>query len=80
MSSKPPWMEERCPDSSLLGLYLFAERPDAILWFFQELLLKQICREKCTYCSVTKCVLEMEKALFKENMTFQWKSNFACCF
>lgn len=66
--------------TSLLGLYLFVKPPDAILQFFQELLLQQICRERCTYCLVTKRVLEMEKALFKENMTFQWKSNFACCF
>lgn len=43
-------------------------------------LLQQICRERCPDCSVTKLVLEMEKALFKENMTFRWKSNFACCF
>ena len=80
MSSKPPRVEMRCPDSAALGLYLFAARPDAIPCFFQELLLQQICREKCAYRSVTKRVLEMEKALFKENTTFQWKSNFACCF
>lgn len=66
--------------SSLLSFYLFAKPPDAILRFLQEFLLQQICREKGTHCSVTKRVVEMEKALFKENMTFQWKSNFACCF
>lgn len=36
--------------------------------------------EKCSYCSVTKHVLEMEKALLKENMTSQWKRNSACWF
>lgn len=48
--------------------------------FYQELLLQELCREKCSYCSGTKHLLEADKALFKENMTFQWKSNFACCF
>lgn len=51
-----------------------------IVHFLPEFLLQQICREKCTHCSVTKGILETEKALFKENMTFRWKSNFACCF
>lgn len=64
----------------LPGLNASAERSGVMLWFFQELLLQQICQEESARCLVTKRILEMEKALFKENMTFQWKSNFACCF
>lgn len=75
-------VEMCCPISFFLFVlfYLFAKPKDVILHFLPEFLPQQICRGKCTYCSVTKHVLEMEKALFKENMTFQWKSNFACCF
>lgn len=66
-------MEMCCSASPLLGSCLFVKPLDVILHCVPGFLLQQISWEKCPHCSVTKHVLEMEKAPFKENMTFQWK-------